>query len=314
MNEPPLDRSRIVRLLREWGLNVLPAATDGSKAIHPLFGKWGRFITTPPPLALLERFVTTHPECGLSTVCGASSGNLLIVDVDDGAIIAPLLERLRAIIPQIGNDAPIVSTPSGGLHVYLRTPHPLPSQHLAFSADNKISIETRGHGATAISPYLSAFVHQSKRPYTITRGTLQDIPFCTEETVSSLFSLAASFSQKIAPVVQKYRETRTNGAGDHFTGKSWQDILLPAGWQLVKETTATLYWRRPHKDEGISATTRLYESGVEYFYVFSSNGFPFETGRGYSKFACYTLLHCHGDFKASFYTSRPSLLKRLVGQ
>jgi hypothetical protein len=37
----------------------------------------------------------------------------------------------------------------------------------------------------------------------------------------------------------------------------------------------------------------------DHLYVFSSNAYPFEPGRAYSKFAAFTLVNCGGDFSTA---------------
>jgi hypothetical protein len=50
-------------------------------------------------------------------------------------------------------------------------------------------------------------------------------------------------------------------------------------------------------------------------YMFSSNGYPFEPGRAYSKFAAFTLLNCGGDFiKAATRLARQGYVKAHAGQ
>jgi hypothetical protein len=62
-----------------------------------------------------------------------------------------------------------------------------------------------------------------------------------------------------------------------------------------------VYWRRPGKAAGHSATTGFLHGpdGTERFYCFSSNGFPFEPQRAYSRFAVHAWLNHGGDFGAT---------------
>ena len=57
------------------------------------------------------------------------------------------------------------------------------------------------------------------------------------------------------------------------------------------------HWRRPGKDEGISATTNYGGSGL--LYVFSTNAAPFEADTAYTPFAAYAVLEHSGDFTAA---------------
>jgi hypothetical protein len=62
-----------------------------------------------------------------------------------------------------------------------------------------------------------------------------------------------------------------------------------------------IYWRRPGKAIGHSATTGYLRArnGAEKFFCFSSNGFPFEPQQSYSRFAVYAWLNHGGDFAAA---------------
>ncbi len=86
--------------------------------------------------------------------------------------------------------------------------------------------------------------------------------------------------------------------GDLFNQRaSWEDILVPHGWQFVCSVGTEGRWRRPDKhDPGISATTN--HNGHDLLYVFSTSTI-FEAERGYSKFQAYTLLNHRGDFSAA---------------
>ena len=63
----------------------------------------------------------------------------------------------------------------------------------------------------------------------------------------------------------------------------------------------TTYWTRPGKGGGVSASTGHCRgpSGNDLLYVFSSSAAPFEPELSYSRFAAYTLLYHHADFRSA---------------
>lgn len=92
--------------------------------------------------------------------------------------------------------------------------------------------------------------------------------------------------------------------GDLFNASAvtWSDILIPHGWQLVKQFGADEeIWRRPGKDQGISATAGhcRNDRGESLLRVFSTNAMPLEAETAYSKFAAYTVLNHRGDYTAA---------------
>jgi putative DNA primase/helicase len=58
-----------------------------------------------------------------------------------------------------------------------------------------------------------------------------------------------------------------------------------------------VYWRRPGKNEGHSATTNFANNGL--LHVFTSSAPPFEADTSYAPFMAYALLEHGGDFKAA---------------
>ena len=76
---------------------------------------------------------------------------------------------------------------------------------------------------------------------------------------------------------------------------SWHDVLEPFGFTAVHQRGEVIDWERPGKDAHSTSATTGYK-GYDMFYVFSTNCPPFEANRGYSKFTCYALLRCQGDF------------------
>lgn len=72
-----------------------------------------------------------------------------------------------------------------------------------------------------------------------------------------------------------------------------------SGWEPIKSRNPLQEWRRPGKDHGISATWGYRNQiGADRFYCFSSST-DLPSRVCLSKFAVYTFLNHHGDFKAS---------------
>lgn len=77
---------------------------------------------------------------------------------------------------------------------------------------------------------------------------------------------------------------------------SWEDVLIPAGWSVDHVEGPEIFWTRPGKSGGISATTGY--DGMDVLYVFTSST-EFEAGTAYTKFAAYAILYHGGDFSAA---------------
>ena len=66
------------------GLNVMPAAEDGTKAPHPYVGPWGYLATQPQARDDLDRLFGTSPdECTRHGIILVAGRRLVILDFDD---------------------------------------------------------------------------------------------------------------------------------------------------------------------------------------------------------------------------------------
>jgi hypothetical protein len=121
-----------------------------------------------------------------------------------------------------------------------------------------------------------------------------------------MIDLARSLNEVITPAREGPPPAANNGdqsgsPGTQFNAQgSWQEVLVPHGWQPLYENGGRQYWSRPGKvPPGPSATTGLRsECGKDLLYVFSTNASPLEPNRSYSKFAARTYLEFQGNFAA----------------
>jgi hypothetical protein len=94
-----------------------------------------------------------------------------------------------------------------------------------------------------------------------------------------------------------------NRPGDDFNRRAgWDDVLPRHGWKAVGRSGEKVYWRRPGKDHGWSATTGYCRTDLrgDLLYVFTTSAPPLESEQAYSKFEAYTYLEHGGDWSAAF--------------
>lgn len=299
------------------GINVLPIRADGSKC--PALRGWRVYQqrrTTPGEI----RQWFHRAERGLAIVTGDISGGLEALDIDsretyqawldqirDDPVLRPLYERI------VGGY--LEATPDGGRHLLYRCEgtgrnQTLARRPLADAQGYQTLIETRGNGGILIIAPSGGSVHPSGRPYRLLSGGIPHIATITPEERMLLLTLARSFdetpvkireehaSYAVAPGVPHAAEGQGTRPGDLFNQlASWEEILDPHGWRLVRRVNGVGQWRRPGKTgPGISATTNY--AGNDLLYVFSTATI-FEPERGYTKFTAYTLLEHAGDFSAA---------------
>jgi hypothetical protein len=280
---------------------IVPIKPDGSKA--PAISTWKEYQSRRPITTELDNWFGNGHDYGIAVVCGKISGGLEIIDFDDPNIFPNWYE---AVAQAGGEDilakSLIINTPSDGFHVYYKCNSIEGNQKLAqrLSEDGKTEtmIETRGQGGYALTVGSPKECHPLNKEYEIFSGSFDSIPIITPEQRDLLLNCTRQFNEVIKPkqTISGKVKGSNNRPGDDYNAKtSWEQILLPAGWSIVREAGNSIQWRRPDKaDDGISATTNYQNSDL--LYVFSSNASPFESECAYSKFATYAILNHNRDF------------------
>ena len=315
------NASRMALEAIQAGMSVIPVRPDGSKA--PAVPSWREFQSRRASEEDVLNWAEDDPGYGI--IGGEISGNLLVLDFDIpgfferweqlgiAAGMKPLLDRL-----------PLVETPSGGNHLYVRGQSPVGgNQKLAMRADEvdagtpgaqlvggkwckiKTAIETRGEGGYVLAPGCPPACHPTNKPYRLLHGSLTDIPVVSSEELKALLSFGSALNEHIPPgrvwdEMQSFGIRRSGRLrpGDDFNERGdVPPLLMDAGWKEMGGGNSG-QWQRPGKEgPGISATFNHNDQRV--FYVFSTNAAPFEPDRGYKPFTVYTLLKHGGDFNAA---------------
>jgi hypothetical protein len=134
------------------GLSVIPIRADGSKA--PALATWkpyqSRLATSDE---LRDWFAAV--DVGIAIIAGAVSGNLEVLDFDDGSLLCGCLEEADARAPGIVERLVIVATPSEGWHCFYRSAQIEGNLKLAqHQGEQRVEtdIETRGEGGYVLAP------------------------------------------------------------------------------------------------------------------------------------------------------------------
>ena len=289
------------------GISVACILNDGSKATaHPWRPQQRQRLTPAEFAALVRRFVGV--DVGLAIVAGRASGNLEILDFDTLELIGPWSEMVEALLPGLLSRLVMVQTPRPGQHVYYRCPVIAGNQKLAQALDAdgkpKTLIETRGLGGYTIIPPSPPACHPMNKSYALMQGDLTQIPEITPDERNILLNSARTFNTYVNParVVSGYTIKAAPSTpvgdrpGDIFADAvSWAELLEHHGWTLAGSRGELLFWRRPGKSKGWSATTGLGQTDL--LYVFSTNAQPFEAETCYTRFGAYAVLEHGGDFQ-----------------
>lgn len=294
------------------GINVVPIRTDGTK--QPALAGWREYQKRRASAIELERWFS-GAEPGVAFIAGTVSGNLEALDFDCRDTFEAwlsLVQRdsvLSALYEHLSWGY-LEATPAGGRHLLYRCDVIEGNQKLASRPNGdrrKTLIETRGEGGLIIVAPSRGKVHPSGKPYVLLRGGVSSIRTITAHQRGLLFAAARTFD-KMPPIdfssIPPRQPLRLESGvdsprpGDLFNQQaSWEEVLIPHGWQLVRTSDGEGYWRRPGKrGPGISATTN--HNGHDLLYVFSTST-VFEVEKGYTKFSAYALLNHNRNFTAA---------------
>lgn len=240
----------------------------------------------------------------LSVVCGKSSKNLEVIDIDTkydltGDLFKNYMQDITDNDSELAKNLLIIQTRSGGYHMYYHCDVIQGNQKLAQrpSSDEevklnpgdriKVLIETRGQGGYVVAPPSAG--------YKITQGVA--IPTITPEQRDILIELARSFNEVVEPPKREY--IASNIQKEFFT-TPWDDynnrgdiitLLMQHGWKAVKQNSIRTYFRRPGKSKGISAD---YHHQMRLFKSFTTSS-EFEVGHAYTHYGVFKILECGGD-------------------
>ena len=312
----------------EAGISVLPIRHDGTK--QPALSGWKRYQREMPTESLVEEWFR-RSQRGLALVTGHISGGLIALDFDDLATFDAWLKHIHG--EQALHDLYefIASgyeerTPKNGRHLLFRCPAAFGgsqrpgNQRLALRPVPEpqrfqILAETREEGGIIIVDPSRGGVHPSGKPYVRIRGGVTTIRAITPEERSLLYDSIRAFDEMppqphrepslVQPHCPTFRLSEGSGAGerpgnffDNDPVVTWESLLLPLGWQLVRtDEKGEGYWRHPGKRGPThSATTNA--DGTNRLFCFSaSTGLP--TERYLTRFEFYAWWYHSGDFSAA---------------
>ena len=148
------------------GLSVIPVKVDGSKS--PRFAGWREFSDRLPTLSELVGWFGEPGDSGIGVVPGPASGNLVVLDFEckgGASAYTEWLGKLSAEFKALLARCPVVKTPSGGRHVWVRLPEATPGGRYARYAKGGTKIEVRGEGHQVLAPGCPAKCHATGVAY-----------------------------------------------------------------------------------------------------------------------------------------------------
>jgi hypothetical protein len=138
--EPPDARplADYVRLYRSLGFCVIPAVYGDKR---PEIA-WEPYQSRKPSDEEISRRFGDGKRHNIAVVCGAVSGNLVVLDFDDVGVYGKLFDAGK-----IERETIVVRTGGGKRHVYLRSAEPVPSFKIP-----QVRLEVRSEGNIVVAP------------------------------------------------------------------------------------------------------------------------------------------------------------------
>lgn len=260
--------------------------------------KWGFLTKTAMSKGDLFSSMEKYDTSAVGIICGAVSGNLEVIDIDVKnwiGIDARLFIDIQTFYPKLFDRLRIHKTPSGGYHILYRISDHAPAGNLKLAykeGQKEAALETRGEGGYIAAP--------PSVNYTVFKEN--KIPSITWAERCSIIEICEGYNEKIKVVEYKETNKKVNDYYDenpfeHFNGSSEAETVLDDhGWKRMKENANFIWFTRPDKPVGISASFNKHK---RIYYIFTSSS-SFEPSRGYKPASALAVLKFANDRKQTF--------------
>lgn len=236
-------------------------------------------------------------------LCGEISNNVECIDFDQQAEM--FADWAKSIDKNLLEKLYIESTLKGGKHVIYHCLDGIEeNKKLAYNEKGQICIETRGNGGlvlTAPTPN-----------YKTLQGDIRKIPYISADERKQLIDNALKLNRN--SVIINNNEKRVYVHSEWQSSPEWlvepitdfnnrfdlQSFLIANGWSIYSQNKSDVYFTRPGKEDGISATWN-----GETFYVFSSNVVELDSEKGYNPFQVFSHYLDKGNMAETY--------KRIIG-
>jgi hypothetical protein len=264
------------------------------KSAYP-WAKYNREIISKGELHY--QMADKYDTLGYGIVAGKVSGNLEIIDIDVknwAGIDARLFQDIKSLYPHLYPLLRIHRSPSGGYHILYRIAdhEPEGNRKLAFREDTKeAAIETRGTGGYVVASTAMGY------------SIVQNVPIPTISWTErcSLIAICEGYNErrKVIPLAISKAQS------DYYDENPWdmfnaspaaEQVLIDAGWTLAGSSNSFIWYTRPGKESGVSAS---FNREKRCYYIFTSST-ELEPSKGYNPSTLLAILKFAGDKKLTY--------------
>lgn len=274
--------------------------------------KWKEFQNRIMSQEELWQMMDEKDTTAIAMICGKVSGNMEVIDIDvkyKHGIDAILFSDIRSFYPELYSRLRIHKTPSGGYHIpYFVEGNQVPGNlKLAgrLSSDEEIELqksrgvkrpnkevnflETRGEGGFVLCPPSLGYSVHKDNP----------IPTITWSERCGLIQLCETYNE-IIKTAPKPKPTRSqdsyyseNPFDDYNENIDPTQLIESFGWKFIRENNHFVWYTRPDKDRGVSAS---WNKSKKVFWIFTTST-ELRGERGYHPATLLGELQFNGDFK-----------------
>jgi hypothetical protein len=303
-------------MLHRAGLTLFPVKTDGSRA--PKISKWQTITGNTP--AELNRWFGGTDSAGIAVLGGKPSNDLLIFDFETVQAFTDFRKHAtQAGLQAVVDAAPLLKTPLGGRHLYIRGPEAggitketATDPNQTTPKDDGLIAEARATRHYCVTGGSPVKTHQAGIPYqwirlgwigegnptagTLKQGILPRLMDCfrllNTRQRRYKYSSELESNRPLPPLPTIYNPPDESLIGAFNRENRLTDLLLADGWKPEGANgDRGTRWTRPGKDKGCSATVS--HDGAVVFNFSSSAGI--ETEKALDAFEYYAQVKHQGD-------------------
>lgn len=284
-----MDIIKIAKKYVDHGFSPIPLRRD-SKV--PALKGWQKHAEEP-----VTNFDLFRDTNGIGLVMGYD--NIQCLDIDakhfEGDEYNEFVSLIEQNAPDLIQRMIIQRTQSGGYHWIFKCEKIAGNEKLAKNKSGEVTFETRGRGGQIV-------VWPSKG-YKI-EGKITDVSEITPEERNVIWSCARMMDAAIPsvePIKDQPLDSMYNGEVDEST--PWGefrgahhvvDVLISAGWSIVRENDRMIYVLRPGSTSSETSGVIFKDSGL--FFPFTTST-QFDAERPYDAFQAFVVLNHNGDFQ-----------------